>query len=106
MPSLRVYEGKSANCSAQYLYSSWSQASGFSHGNWTVTSLNGKEQEMVREAEQYRLNIVAVSSTKCRGSDAVELNEGWKLFYSGVDVTMSAQEGLGILVNLAGPLWH
>ena len=32
----------------------------------------------------------------CRRSDTVELNEGWKLFYSGVDVTMSAQAGVGI----------
>ena len=54
----------------------------FCMGNWNVTLLNGKEQELVWEAEQYHLNIVGISSTKCRGSDTVELNEGWKLFYS------------------------
>ena len=68
-------------------------------GNWNVTSLNGKEQELVWQAEQYHFDIVAVSSTKCRGSDTVELKEDWKLFYSGVDVTTSAQAGVGILVS-------
>ena len=67
-------------------------------GNWNITSLNGKEQELVWEAEQYHLDIVGVSTTNCRSSDTVELNEEWKLFYSGVDVTMSAQAGVGIFV--------
>ena len=66
-------------------------------GNWKVTSLNGKKQELVWEAEQYHLDIVGVSSIKCCGSDTVELNEGWKLFYSGVDVTMPAQQGWAFL---------
>ena len=60
-------------------------------GNWNITSFNEKEQELVQEAEQYHLEIVEVFSTKCCGFDTVELNEGWKLFYSGVDATMSAQ---------------
>ena len=68
-------------------------------GNWNVTLLNGKEQKLVWEAEQYHLNIVGVSSTKCRDSDTVELNKVWKLFYSGVDETMSAQARVGILVS-------
>ena len=71
----------------------------FCLGNWNVTSLNGKEQELVREAEQYHLDIFRVSSTKCRGSDIAELNKGWKLFISDVDVTMSAQAGVGIIVS-------
>ena len=62
-------------------------------------SLNGKEQELVWEAEQYHLDIVGVSSTTCRGSDAVEWNQGWKLFYSGVDVTMSAQARVSVFVS-------
>ena len=67
--------------------------------NWDVTSLNGKEQELVWEAEQYHLDIVGVSLTKCHGSDTVELNESWKLFNSGVDVTMSAQARVSIFVS-------
>ena len=68
-------------------------------GNGNVTSLNGKEQDLVWEAEQYHFDIVCVSSTKCCGSDTVELNEGWKLFYLDVNVTMSAQVGVGIFVS-------
>ena len=50
-------------------------------------------------AEQYHLDIVGVSSTKRRGSDTVELNEGSKLFYSGANVTVYADAGVGILVS-------
>ena len=43
-------------------------------GSWNVSSLTGKEQELVCEAQQYRLDIVRISSTKRRGSGTVELN--------------------------------
>ena len=67
----------------------------------TGTSLYpiNRKQESIWEAEQYHLYIIGVSSTKCHGSNTVELNEGWKLFYSGVNVTMSAQAGVGIFVS-------
>ena len=70
-------------------------------GNWNVTSLKEKEQELVWEAEQYHLNIGRVSSTKCCGSDTAELNKDWKLFYSVVDVTIffTSQAGVGIFVS-------
>ena len=72
-------------------------------GNWNVSSLTGKKQELVCEAQQYRLDIVVLelssSSTKRRGSGTVELNGGWKIFYLGVDAAMSAQAGVGLLVS-------
>ena len=68
-------------------------------GNWNICSLSRKEEELVWEAGQYHLDIVGISSTKRRGSGTVELNDGWKLFYSGVDTTMSAQAGVGLLVS-------
>ena len=69
-------------------------------GKWNVIPINVKEHELVWEADQYRLDIVGAFSATCSGSDTVELNEGWKLLYSGVDVTMSAQAGVVILVSL------
>ena len=68
-------------------------------GNWNVRTLTGKEQELVEEAKRYHLDIVGISSTKRRGSGTVEMGGGWKLFYSGVDPTMSAQAGVGILTS-------
>ena len=67
-------------------------------GNWNVSSLTGKEQELVCEAQQYRLDV-GISSTKRQGSETVELNGGWKLFYSGVDAAMFAQASVGLLVS-------
>ena len=68
-------------------------------GNWNVSSLTGKEQELVCEAQQYRLDIMGISSTKHRASGTAELNGGWKIFYSGLDAAMPAQAGVGLLVS-------
>ena len=62
-------------------------------GNWNI--LTGKELELVEEANRYHLDIIGVSSTKRRGSGTVDLDGGWKLFYSGADPSMSAQAGRG-----------
>ena len=51
--------------------------------------------ELVEEAKRYRLDIVGISSTKRRGSGTVDLDGGWKLFYSGADPKMSARGGVG-----------
>ena len=68
-------------------------------GNCNVSSLTGKEQELVCESQQYRIDIVRISSTKRRGSGTVKLNGGWKIFYSGVDAATFAQTGVGLLVS-------
>ena len=66
-------------------------------GNWNILTLTGKELELVEEAKQYHLNVIGVSSTKRHGSGTVDLDGGWKLFYSGPDPSMSAKAGVGIL---------
>ena len=52
---------------------------------------------MVEEAQQHHHDIVGVCLTKRRGSGTVNLDDRWKLFYSGADPGMSAQAGVGIL---------
>ncbi|CAF1534892.1 unnamed protein product [Adineta ricciae] len=68
-------------------------------GTWNVTSLNGKEVEVVEEAQKYHLDILGISSTKRKGKGSITLNNGWQLYYSGVDTTTFAQAGVAILVN-------
>jgi exonuclease III len=75
------------------------QRHGLKIGTWNLLSLTGKELELVEEVKRYRLDIVGLSSTKRRGSDQLDLPEGWKLFLSGVDPAMSAQAGVGILTS-------
>ncbi|KAI3360637.1 hypothetical protein L3Q82_002502 [Scortum barcoo] len=53
-------------------------------GTWNVTSLGGKEPELVREVERYRLEIVGLTSTHSLGSGIQLLERGWTLHYSGV----------------------
>ena len=54
---------------------------------------------MVEEAKRYHFDIIGVSSTKRRDSGTVDLDGGWKLFYSGADPSMSAQVSVGILTS-------
>ena len=68
-------------------------------GSWNILTLTGKELELVDEAKKYHLNIVGVSSTKRRGTGIVDLDGGWKLFYSGADSSMSAQAGVAIFTS-------
>ena len=68
-------------------------------GNWNVFTLTGKELELVEEAKKCHLDIVGVSPTKRRGSGIVDLDGGWKLFYSGADPSISAQSGVEILIS-------
>ncbi|KAM8749158.1 craniofacial development protein 2-like [Acanthopagrus schlegelii] len=67
-------------------------------GTWNVTSLGGKEPELVREVERYRLEIVGLSSTHSLGSGTELLERGWTLFYSGVARGERRRAGVGLLI--------
>ena len=69
--------------------------------NWNILTLTEKELELVEEAKRYHLDSFGVSSTKTRCSGTVELDGGWRLFYSGADPNMSAQADVGILTRLS-----
>ncbi|TWW77035.1 hypothetical protein D4764_12G0004250 [Takifugu flavidus] len=53
-------------------------------GTWNVTSLMGKEPELMREVEVFRLDIVGLTSTHSKGSGTSLLGRGWTLYHSGV----------------------
>jgi len=48
-------------------------------GTWNVTSLAGKEPELVREVERYQLDLVGLTSTHSTGSGTKLLERGWTL---------------------------
>ncbi|KAI3370756.1 hypothetical protein L3Q82_007302 [Scortum barcoo] len=66
-------------------------------GTWNVTSLGGKEPELVREVERYRLEIVGLTSTHSLGSGTQLLERGWTLHYSGV-AQGERRAGVGLLI--------
>ncbi|XP_077956447.1 uncharacterized protein LOC120824534 [Gasterosteus aculeatus] len=68
-------------------------------GTWNVTSLGGKEPELVREVERYQLDLVGLTSTHSLGSGTTLLDRGWTLFYSGVAHGVRRQAGVGILIS-------
>lgn len=51
---------------------------------WNVTTLGGKELQLVQEAEQCQLEIVRLTSTLTLGSGNKLLDEGWALSLSEV----------------------
>ncbi|KAK3514567.1 hypothetical protein QTP70_021623, partial [Hemibagrus guttatus] len=67
-------------------------------GTWNVTSLGGKEPELVREVEQYRLEIVGLASTHSLSSGTQLLEKGWTLIYTGVPHGDRRQAGVGLLI--------
>ncbi|KAK3534004.1 hypothetical protein QTP86_000518 [Hemibagrus guttatus] len=67
-------------------------------GTWNVTSLGGKEPELVREVERYWLEIVGLASTHSLGSGTQLLERGWTLFFSGVPHGERCQAVVGLLI--------
>nr|XP_054590952.1 uncharacterized protein LOC129154772 [Nothobranchius furzeri] len=67
-------------------------------GTWNVTSLEGKEPELVCEVERFRLDIVGLTSTHGSGSGTSFLKRGWTFYHSGVTPTERRRAGMGILV--------
>ncbi|KAK0139279.1 LINE-1 reverse transcriptase [Merluccius polli] len=67
-------------------------------GTWNITSLVGKEPELVREVEKFRLEIVGLTSTHSKGSGTSLLERGWTLFHSRVATGERRQVGVAILI--------
>ncbi|TWW81646.1 R2DM Retrovirus-related Pol polyprotein from type II retrotransposable element, partial [Takifugu flavidus] len=67
-------------------------------GTWNVTSLAGKELELVGEVEHYRLDMVGLTSTHSVGSGTQVLEGGWTLFYAGVAQGERRKAGVGFLL--------
>ena len=68
-------------------------------GTWNVTSLAGKEPELVQEVERYQLDIVGLTSTHSKGSGTKLLEKGWTLSFSGVAQGERRRAGVGILTS-------
>lgn len=68
-------------------------------GTWNICSLNGKKKELIEMAQEYKLDILGLAETKQKGSGIEDLDDGWKLFYVGVDASAHSQAGVGILIS-------
>uniref|UniRef100_A0A669BVU6 Endonuclease/exonuclease/phosphatase domain-containing protein n=1 Tax=Oreochromis niloticus TaxID=8128 RepID=A0A669BVU6_ORENI len=68
-------------------------------GTWNVTSLVGKEPEIVCEVQRYWLDIVGLTSTHVLGSGKSLLERGWTLSQSRVTPGERRRAGVGILIS-------
>ncbi|KAK3527943.1 hypothetical protein QTP86_012413 [Hemibagrus guttatus] len=67
-------------------------------GTWNITSLQGKEPELVREVERHWLEIVRLASMRSLGCGTQLLERGWTLFYSGMPHGERHWAGVGLLI--------
>ncbi|TWW77420.1 hypothetical protein D4764_12G0008100 [Takifugu flavidus] len=58
----------------------------------------GKDPELVRKVEQFRLDIVGFTSMHSKGSGTSLLERGWTLYHSGVANGERRRAGVAILV--------
>ncbi|XP_056432313.1 uncharacterized protein LOC130370766 [Gadus chalcogrammus] len=65
-------------------------------GTWNVRTLLGRETELVRQVELYKLDLVGLTETRSLRTGAKTLDSGWTLFFSGAARTHA---GVGILIN-------
>lgn len=66
-------------------------------GKWNVTTLTGKKHEVVKKAKRHSLDIVDISSTYHHAFKTVKWEDGWKHFYSSVELANFVQVGVGYL---------
>ena len=64
---------------------------------WNIGTLTSKTMELVDVMRRRKINIACLQETKWRGGKARELEEGYKLLYSGSDGT---RNGVAIVVDL------
>jgi len=54
---------------------------------------------LAEKDKRYSLCVFGIFSTQRHDSNILEKGDGWKLFYYGVEFTMSAHAGMGRLVS-------
>ncbi|TWW64942.1 hypothetical protein D4764_22G0005890 [Takifugu flavidus] len=72
----------------------WTLAS----GTWNVTSLAGKELELMGKVERFQIDMVGLTLTHSVGSGTQVLEGGWTLFYAGVAQGERRRAGVGFLL--------
>lgn len=69
-------------------------------GTWNINTINGKEEEIVEEIKDWKIQIMGISETKKKGKGFKILKDGYTpwytLYYSGHDER--CKEGVGIII--------
>ena len=65
-------------------------------GTLNVGTLTGRSMELVDMMERRKINVLCLQETKWKGQKAREMDNGYKLYYNGVD---GRRNGVGIVLD-------
>lgn len=68
-------------------------------GTWNIRSIQGKDKELEEEFEKAKLQILAITETKKKGTGMTKTKEGHIMIYSGVDVKERAAAGVACMIH-------
>lgn len=68
-------------------------------GTWNITSLTGKELEIIQEIEKYKVQVLGLAEIKKKGSGLMNMDKGYVLRYSGSPRGNRTTEGVGIIMS-------
>lgn len=72
-------------------------------GTWNIISINGKQEEIIWEMKEFKIQILGLSEIKMKESGIKLLQYGYTLYYSGLEHTDGnkerTKEGVGIILT-------
>lgn len=77
---------------------SWKKRNIIRIATWNIKSWNNRDQELIEELKQKKIDICAIQETKKKGKGQKDYGE-YILIYSGVEKEVRAKAGVGILLN-------
>lgn len=68
-------------------------------GTWNIRGLNGKEEELINEFENSKLEVLAITETKKKGKGCIGVKGGHMMMCSGVEHNIRGQSGVGCIIK-------
>jgi hypothetical protein len=66
-------------------------------GTWNITSLTGKEMEIVEEMKRFHIPILGIGEVKKKGTGGMKLKDNYTCRYVEADKRRRAKEKAGII---------
>lgn len=96
MPRKRT--GTTKTTQARKRTKDWKKLETMRIATWNIKSFNNKDQEIMLELEQHKIDICALQETRIKGKGQKLVNN-YVLVYSGVEKGTRSKEGVGLMIS-------